>query len=438
MIPTSIDKSKIPHKPGVYIYKDISGRILYVGKAIDLYSRVASYFNSQDHDSKTTHLVSNIHTLETIIVESEIEALLLEANLIKKHLPPYNIKLTDDKDYLYVKITKETFPKVLTARKQDLADAKKYFGPFPSAGVVRTTLKRLRRVFPWCQNPPRISLSRNSLTRENEKREARNRPCFYYHLGLCPGPCAGKIDSSEYNKIINRFAQFLDGKSVQLIKDLTKEMEKAAKAQNFEQAQRLKKTLEGIGYILQSNKTASYLTNPNFLEDQTTKSLESLQQILKLDSLPERIECFDISNFQGAEATGSMVVLTNGEIDKSQYRRFKIKITGKPNDVGMHQEMLRRRLKHDEWQTPQLIIVDGGIAQVKADKAVLEEYNLEIPIFGLAKREEWLYHPSGQIIKLPKSAMSLRLLQRIRDEAHRFAITYHKKLRSQKFNQFKL
>lgn len=417
MTATPIDRSKIPHKPGVYIYRNQSGEIIYVGKAIDLFHRVASYFNARNHDPKTAHLVANIHSVETIVVESELEALILEANLIKKHLPQYNIKLTDDKDYLYIGVTKELYPKILTARKQDLGQFKKYFGPFPSARVVKTTLKRLRRTFPWCNNPPK----------EGTK---KFKPCFYYHLGQCAGPCAGKIDAKEYNQIISRFIKFMDGKSEQLVKELIKEMDQASGKQDFERAQSLKKTLEGIQYLLQSNKTSNYLENPNFLEDQRQKSLEQMQKDLHLPHLPERIECYDISNFQGDEATGSMVVLTQGEIDKSQYRKFKIKITGKPNDVAMHQEMLRRRLKHKEWPMPQLMIVDGGIAQVRADKAVLEEYGVVIPLYGLAKREEWLYLPSGTIVKLPKSSLSLRLLQRIRDEAHRFAVSYHRKLRS--------
>lgn len=437
MIPSFIEKSQIPHKPGIYIYKDEAGNILYVGKAIDLYHRVSSYFNGHATNSfKTEKLVGNIRSVETIIVESELEALVLEANLIKKYLPPYNIKLTDDKDYLYIKITKEEFPQVVTARKKQLGDAKKYFGPFPSARTVKDTLKKLRRIFPWCSNPPKYDVDTDTFYLK--------RPCFYVHLGLCPGPCIGRITPREYNKIINRLALFLDGKSSELIDDLQKEMEESSKALEFEKAAMIKKTLSGLTYLLQPNRAQVYLENPNFLEEENKLTLEQLQRDLHLPELPERIEGYDISNISGTLATGSMVVLTNGEIDKSQYRKFKIHISGKPNDFAMHEEMMRRRLNHlEEWGVPNLIIIDGGRGQVRAALKAITDFNrsrtrsgmteIEVPIFGLAKRMEWLYPPEGDVIKLPRRSLSLRALQKLRDESHRFAITYHRKLRSKAF-----
>ncbi len=413
MIPNFLDKSKLPHKPGVYIFKDDSRHILYVGKAIDLYHRVASYF-SKDLPLKTSVMVSKIVMVETIIVESELEALILEANLIKVHLPPFNVRLTDDKDYLYIKVTKENFPRVITARKTDLKDVLKYFGPFPSGTTVKATLKNLRRFFPWCQ----YGDSSKGV-----------RACFYYHLGLCPGSCVGKIDQNEYRKNINRLMTLLDGKKEKLLEELKKEMAKYAKEQQFEMAEKTKKIILGIEYLTQSNRIQSYLENPNFLEDEREISLRELQKDLNLPTLPERIEGYDISNISGKNATGSMVVLTHGEIDKSQYRKFKIMISGKPNDVAMHAEMMQRRLRHSEWAMPDLIIIDGGRGQVRAAKKMLDEKNLQIPVFGLAKRMEWLYTPKEQIVKLPKRSLALRLLQKLRDESHRFAITYHRKLR---------
>jgi excinuclease ABC subunit C len=412
MIPAFIQKSQVPHKPGVYIYKDKNSRVIYVGKAIDLYHRVASYF-SGSHLPKTAAMVSEIASVETIIVESELEALILEANLIKKFLPIYNVRLVDDKDYLYIKVTKEDFPRVLTARKHELKGSLKYFGPFPSSRTVKETLKRLRRVFPWCSGRP-----------------LSGRACFYYHIGLCPGACVGKISKEEYRKNIFRLLQLLDGKKESLMENLSKEMDKASKAQDFEEAGRIKRILTGISYLTQPNRTSNYLENPNFLEDQRMLALKALQEALKLPKLPERIEGYDISNIQGKEATGSMVVLTNGEIDKSQYRKFKIHITGKPNDVGMHKEMMRRRLKND-WPLPDLIIIDGGRGQVNGVHQELITNNQSLPIYGLAKRMEWLYVPnSDQIVKLPKKSTALQLLQKLRDESHRFAITYHRKLRN--------
>ena len=405
----------IKRKPGVYQFLDSIGNVLYVGKAIDLRHRVASYFN-KEVSGKTAILVSKIASTETIIVESELEALILEANLIKKHHPPFNVRLMDDKDYLYIGIAKQDYPRVTTIRKKDLKQTKKFFGPFPSARTVRDTLKLLRRVFPWCSNPP---------GRTNTKLRA----CFYYHIGLCPGACVGLVNKEDYNKIINRFRKFLEGKKQELVGEVTYEMSKYSEEQKFEQAAKLKKMLDGINYLTQTNRVQAYLENPNFLEEETKLALSQLQRDLNLEKLPERIEGYDISNTQGQEAVGSLVVLTNGEIDKSQYRKFKIKITGKPNDVGMHKEMLSRRIKHKEWKLPDLILIDGGRAQVRAALEILLKYSLKIPIYGLAKRMEWLYPPQGEIVKLSRKSLSLKLLQKLRDESHRFAIAYHRKLR---------
>lgn len=405
----------IPHKSGVYIFKDAAGNVLYVGKAIDLKSRVSQYFAKSVKEPKTQNLVSRVKTTEIIVVESELEALILEANLIKKYHPPFNIKLIDDKDYLYIIVTDEIFPKIITCRKKDLEFSKKYFGPFPSARTARVTIKQLRKIFPWCSKP------------------RGRKPCFYYHLGLCPGPCAGKISKKDYCKIINRFIKFMEGKKGELIKELTKEMNQYSKTQDFENALRIRKTLEGIAYLTQSNRTEMYLENPNFLQEENKNALLQLQKDLNLPKLPQRIEGYDISNIQGKQATGAMVVLTNGDIDKSQYRKFKIQLEGKPNDVGMHEEMMERRLKHPEWPFPDLIIIDGGVAQARAAFSQILNTKYNIPVYGLSKRLEWLYSPDGKVVKLQRSSLSLRLLQKIRDEAHRFAISYHKKLRSKAF-----
>lgn len=427
MIPSFIDKSKIPHKSGVYIFKDENKKVLYVGKAIDLYHRVASYFNGNVLP-KTRSLAEKIRDLETITVESELEALVLEANLIKKYHPPFNVRLVDDKDYLYIAVTGEEFPRITTARKKDLKRIKSWYGPFPSSKTVKETLKRLRRVFPWCSNPPG---------------RGGPRACFYYHIGLCPGACAGVIGARDYKKNIRRFESFLSGKKDKLLNGLVLEMGVFSKNMQFEEAQKIKKIILGINYLTQTNRVSNYLENPNFLEQENLRSLNELQKILNLPSLPERIEAYDISNIQGKEATGSMVVLTNGEIDKSQYRLFKIKISGRPNDVGMHREMIKRRLKHPEWPAPGFVLVDGGRGQAKAVKLEIRNFsprfageagNFEIPVYGLAKRFEWLYPPEGAVIKLPKRSPALRLLMKIRDESHRFAVTYHRKLRSKKFN----
>lgn len=415
MIPHFINKSRLPHKSGVYLFQNSWGKVLYVGKAIDLHHRVASYF-SKDLPLKTNALVEKIAGVDTITVESELEALILEANLIKKYLPPFNVRLTDDKDYLYIGVTYEDFPKVITLRKHDLKKVKKYWGPFPSAKTVRDTLKMLRRVFPWCS----ASQGRTLQGR---------RACFYYHLGLCPGACIGLISQQDYSKIIRRFTKFMEGKKEELTKELIREMTEMSKQQKFEEADKLKRMLDGMNYLTQTNRAPLYLENPNFLEEETKMALGELQNDLNLPNLPVRVEGYDISNISGKDATGSMVVLTNGEIDKSQYRKFKIRVAGRPNDVGMMKEMVRRRLAHPEWPNPDLILVDGGRGQAKAVKLETRNWKLDIPVFGLAKRMEWIYPPEGEIVKFPKRSLSLKLLQKIRDEAHRFAISYHRKLR---------
>lgn len=410
MIPAHIDKSQIPHKPGVYLYKDIKGEILYVGKAINLYHRIASYFSGGLHTAKTAALLQKIAQVDTIEVSSEIEALILEANLIKKYRPPFNTKLTDDKDFLYIKITNEEYPRILTARKNELVDAGEYFGPFPSSKIVRETLKKIRRLFPWCNNP------------------YSKKPCFYYHLHLCSGPCAGVIDQKGYKSIIKMFSKFMQGKKEEVLRDLTKEMEGASKSMEYERAAFIKKVIDGIEYLTGVNNIEAYLENPNFLEDQNKESLVQLQKDLNLKHPPQRIECYDISNLGGKKAVGSLVVLSDGEIDKKWYRKFKIINSGKPNDVGMIREVVSRRLKHKEWPLPDLILVDGGKGQVGGVLEELRKKSVFVPVFGIAKKMEWLYQYKGEVIKLSRSSLSLRLLQKIRDEAHRFAIAYHRRL----------
>jgi excinuclease ABC subunit C len=427
MLPKFIDKAKIPNLPGVYLYKNKEGKVIYCGKAINLSKRVSSYFNRYNNPRIAT-LVENIADIETIVVQSELEALILEANLIKSYKPQFNIKLMDDKEYLYIKISDEDFPKILTARKSQLMVSKDYFGPFPSSTVVKETLKKLRRVFKWCNNPPLL------VIKDKEKvLKLPAKPCFYYHLKLCSGACAGVVNRAEYRKQIGSFIKFLSGQGGSLVHELEKKMKDSAKEQNFEEANAYKKMIEGISYLRASTSVANYLANPNFIDDVRQSGLSELANALGLKVLPNRIECYDISNIGGHQAVGSMVVLQDGEIDKSAYRKFKIKQDGKPNDFAMHQEVMQRRLKHPEWGMPDLIIIDGGRGQVRASHEELVRAGLTIPIWGIAKRREWLYPPDGNEIRLRRDSLALRLIQKIRDESHRFAITYHRKLRSNKF-----
>lgn len=416
----------LPTDPGVYLFLDASNQVLYVGKAKHIKNRVTSYFTNRSHlGEKTRLLLAQATTIKTYVVESELESLLLEANYIKKYNPRYNIRLTDGKAYILIEITLgDIYPKVLLARREGHSKSV-YFGPFPSSQTVKTVLKTIRRIFPYQAVP-----------------NHPKRVCLYHHLGLCP--CPPVFDSQElqktYKKTIQHIVDFLSGNKRKVIKELEKERNSEAKDQNFERAQALQKKIDAIHYITSRvHKPFEYEQNPNLRSDIREKELTSLQKHLGNHGVQtaylHRIECYDNSNIQGHNAVSSMVVLTDGEIDKSQYRKFKVRTVaeGKPNDFATMQEVLQRRLKHDEWQLPDLIIVDGGKGQVSVAKEVLETLSVNIPLIGLAKREETIVTADLKEISLLKDSEALHLIMRIRDEAHRFAITYHRNLRKKAF-----
>lgn len=406
-----MDLKKLPTTAGVYLLKRRSA-ILYIGKALNVRDRVKTHLVARTTSPKTLQMRRQVDNVDFISVRSNFEALLLEINLIKKHLPPYNSSLKDDKDYLYLKITDEAFPRVLTVRKKDLEGSRFFLGPFPNATLVRSTIRSLRRLFPFC----------------NEKIK-QGKPCFYRHLGLCPGPCADQIDKRHYRQIIRRLTTFLGGKSAKVIQELQREMETLSKQKRFEEAAKVRDQLSGINYLAQENYSAEYMRRPDLAEDLLFRELEDLKTVLGLPSLPARIECYDISHTGGTYATGSMVVFQNGQADKSQYRRFRIRQVKGIDDYASHQEVLRRRFQHD-WHSPDLVVIDGGLGQLHAAQKVFGEINLTTPIVALAKREEEIYTTSGAKLRLKRTAPALQLVQRLRDEAHRFAITYHRKLRS--------
>lgn len=427
--------------------------MIYVGKAVNLAARVRSYWQKEaTFFPKIATMISQIAVTDYVEVESEFDALLLEVRLIQKFKPRYNTRLKDDKSYLYIKITQsEDFPKVLTARRptperSDGGQARRekipgniYFGPFPSARSVQNTLRFLRRLFPYCNCNFRVCQNRGS--------------CLWTEIGLDSGPCLGKISQREYHKLIRRLILLLSGKRGQLIETLTREMRILASRQEFEQAQLLKRQIEGIEYLTRSRvEPEVYLEQPDFLKEHRTEELNSLRALLNLKEIPNRIECFDISDIFGREATGSMVVLKGGGADKSSYRRFRVHppVGGKakPNDVAMIAEVISRRLNHQEWPPPNLLVVDGGKGQVSAAQKALVEHNLSLPVIGLAKRLEEIIVPLATVkqngkktafktLRLPASAPALQLLKRLRDEAHRFALTYHRKLRTWRLFQDK-
>ncbi|HEX7042634.1 MAG TPA: GIY-YIG nuclease family protein [Patescibacteria group bacterium] len=436
----------LPQKPGVYQFLNEHGEILYVGKAKNLKNRVSSYFSSPGSlIGKTAVLVSQVKKIKITIVESELESLLLEASLIKKYEPKYNIRLTDGKAYPLIRITiKSKFPAVITARRPE-DKLSIYFGPFPNSSAMRMVLKTIRKIFPY----------QSVVNHPNKK-------CLYNHLGLCPCPPTFKTiqEIKDYKRNLKHLIDFLDGQTKKVLKELEKEREGYAKLEMFEKAGKIQKQIESIYFVTQPfHSPFEYQTNPHLRSDLRQKELESLQKILAENGVqidfPERIECYDNSNFQGSNPTSSMVVLTNGEIDKSQYRKFKVKNVKGPNDFETMKEVLTRRLKHTEWTYPQLIIIDGGKGQVSAAIEAVEGFyssreqsesrsyvdtskhpqklpSLPIPVIGLAKREETIITSNMQEIHISKHSPALQLVMRIRDEAHRFAITFHRSLRSKK------
>ena len=544
--------NNLPTSPGVYLMKNDQGEIIYVGKAVNLRNRVRSYFRELKPDqAKTKALVKHIVDLEYILADNELEALVLECNLIKKYRPKYNINLKDDKTYPYLKITNEPYPQVIVTRKVD-KDGARYFGPYPSVNELRNSLELIRKIFPF------RSCKQRTFTND--------RPCLNAHIQMCLAPCVGRISQKDYNAMIDEVALFFDGKEDGLTKRLRKEMEEAAENLEFEKAARLRDQLQGLEQIITQQKAVlggdddrdviamarginqccvqiffirggkivgrenyflrgtdgtsrgdviasfvkQFYLNCQFiprnilvetemeeqdileqwlsdkresrvyikvpkrgqakdlmdlvgknalealtkqeLEEQhhqlrTTGVLEQLQQTLGLDSLPHRMECFDISNTQGTESVGSMVVFVDGKPKKDQYRRFKIKTVEGSDDYASMREVLTRRFRHglEEQasstgetkfaQFPDIIMMDGGRGQVNIALEVLAELGLTIPVCGMVKddrhRTRGLYYNNVELPMDTDSEVFL-LITRMQDEAHRFAITYHRSLRGKR------
>jgi len=548
----------LPSKPGCYLMKDQNGKVIYVGKAVNLRSRIRSYFQSGGDQSRKTHkLVQQIHDIDWIVVDSELEALILEMNLIKRHRPYFNVRLKDDKRYPYIKAHwYDPFPKITVTRKM-INDGSKYYGPYTSVWAVHQTLDLLRKIFPF-RTCDRVITGQDS------------RACLYYDIKLCTAPCIGKIDQAHYQQMINDLGKFLEGKTDPIIKRLQNEMQLLSKDLQYEQAALIRDQILAIERVVEKQKVISsrqmnsdvvalarnngeacvqiffirsgkligreyfilegtdeekdseviaqflkqFYANaafipsevllPNEVEESiiiqqwlnqgrggkkiqlkvprrgTSKqlvkmatenaietlralkeqweadthkqsaALAQLQKVIGLAQPPNRIECYDISNIQGTAAVGSMVVFEQGTPNKKLYRRFNIKSVHGPDDYASMEEVLVRRFRR--WQAsqeqqevgkkadlsfsvlPDLLIVDGGLGQLNRAIGVLNQFNLKdkVQAAALAKEEELLFIPgNAKPIALPKKSQGLYLLQRIRDEAHRFAITAHR-IRRQK------
>ena len=520
----------LPDAPGVYIMRDARGKIIYVGKARVLKNRVRQYFQSgKNHGAKVKAMVAKIADFETIITASEVEALILECNLIKKHRPRYNISLKDDKSYPYLKLTlAEDFPRIVLTRRV-VHDGSRYFGPYTSGLAVKETVALLRKIFPL----------RTCKT-------FAKRPCLEYHIKRCLAPCAKKISREDYMSFVKSAEKFLEGRTAQVERELSAQMNAAAEAMNFEQAAHLRDVLSAVRKVAEKQKivtdtgdadviglarldggtcaqiffvrdgkvtgresfllsgvtdesdaqavtefikqyysraqisaaeiflpvelppddvkilsewlgakliepkrgvkrslvemanqnTAKFLSEESARRElknaQTVGAVEELKKFLNLERLPRRMECFDISHIQGAETVASMVVFADGAPDKKSYRRFKIRSTeGKPDDFESMREVTARRYeKLSAEDLPDLIVIDGGQGQLSSALEIIRGAGHKVPVVGLAKQFELIFVEGSSIpVELPRDSQALKLMQRIRDEAHRFAITYHRKLR---------
>lgn len=420
----------IPELAGIYKFYSLNSELLYLGKARNLKKRVNNYFRRDISDIKTKKLISQIKYIDIVPVGSEYEALILEAKLIKENQPKYNVIWKDDKHYLYVKITRELFPRVLFARKVEKNGD--FFGPFPSATIVREILSYIRTVFPY-----------------HNQKELSKRACFYSHVGLC-NPCPAEILklpkekqavlTKQYRRNISNIRRLLEGKTEIVTANLKKEMTYFSRETRYEEAAAIRDRLSHFDYLIDHYTPADrYIENPKLLAEIRNSELSELNKILKpffptLGRL-EKIECFDISNISGKLAAGSMVTFVGGHPEKKLYRRFRIRFKKTPDDFAMISEVIRRRLSHKEWKYPDLFIVDGGKPQLSVFRKALSDFGLSAAVIGLAKEYEEIVvpHLSTYIkIKLPENSKALNLVKRLRDEAHRFAHKYHSLLRLKK------
>lgn len=405
----------LPESPGVYLMKNAEGTIIYVGKSVNLKSRVSQYFHNKDQPLKTKSMVNHIEDFDTIQVATEIEALILECNLIKKYRPKYNVSLKDDKMYPYIRVTNEKYPRLCITRRP-VDDGSRYFGPYTNVGAMQQSLKMLRKIFPLrtCKN-------------------FHKRPCLEYHIKRCIAPCTNEVDENVYADLVHSAIMFLEGQTKELELKLSTKMKEASSKLDFETAAKYRdlitdvRKLSEMQLILNSKLEFDDISETNYMED-----VYDLQSKLNLNNSPIRIECFDISHIQGVDTVASMVVFKNGEPDKKSYRKYKLRTTeGKPDDFQSMKEVTFRRYSKLKI-FPDLIVIDGGIGQLNSALEVIRQF-CNVPVIGLAKQFELIFIEGSSIpIELPMSTPAIKLLQRIRDEAHRFAITYHRLLRSKR------
>jgi excinuclease ABC subunit C len=503
-----------PLNPGCYIYRDEAGNVLYIGKAKVIRKRVKSYFlNYQRLDPKIQIMLEQVVDVDFIIADSEIEAIILETNLIKKYKPKYNTLMVDDKNYVWIRIDRQKGSKVpanqkgsktlttgvdfptLTIVRKRLDDGAHYFGPYPKTMPVKRTIDNLRKLFPFCTDGKKYDRS-NGLPIKISTDHAK--PCFHYHIGYCKGACANLEAKEDYNKRINYIKDFFSGYKGRIEGEIETQMLEAAKEHQFEKAAILRDRLNDIKYVTKHIRMDADLDAEEVMKQKQAEQSAALADLVgylnfaNMQLHPDfRIECYDISNIQGTNAVGAMTVLIDGKAEPRLYRKFRIRMKNEPNDFAMMQEILFRRFysyltshqkdqildleeadleidtkkyvrkatdKVDEsfTQVPDLIVIDGGKGQLSSAFKVMRSLNLDLPMIGLAKREEEVFVVDQQRIDpdlindagvslteltftkvhLPKNTEASYLLQRVRDEAHRFGITYHRKLRTKQAFEF--
>ena len=404
----------LPALPGVYFHKDAKGEIIYVGKAAVLKNRVRSYFQNTRKDVKTAALVEEIFTTDWIVVDTEMDALFLESEMIKRYMPKWNILLRDDKTVSYVKITMQEKVPYVSFTRTPLDDGATYIGPFYAKSAIEKSLRILRKIFPYYIKP------------YDGKRTLDS------DLGLAPGIEIDHTTPRKYKNNLKRLIRVLEGDREELLSDLEKEMKEAAEEENYELAAELRNEISGLKEL----RKKIVFSDKEFLDISSDHALTELQQILRLDKPPVRIEGYDISHQSGTNVVASMVVFTNGVADRSEYRKFKIR-SARNDDFASMREVITRRLRHTEWPYPDLVIIDGGEAQISAVADLLEEHNIRY--LGKEKSGDHthvlhthrlIYREDGEFrFVYATDEDYAKLITRIDDEAHRFAITYHNALK---------
>ena len=435
-IKTNMESAIVPHLPnlpGVYLMRNSAAQIIYVGKARDLKKRVSSYFASPARlTGKTQALISEVRHVDYVVSASEREALVLERRLIRRYNPTYNIMWKDDKSYPYVALTMgEDFPRIyLTRRKK--RDGTIYFGPYSSVNGVRNLLK-----WAWRKKLFPLRPCDYDLNDKNPLPYQKVRSCLYLHTAECPAPCRGKISARDYKSIVKQARWFFEGKQEKILRELERNMKRSSKNLQFEQAAAMRDHINTLRHMSEPVTFRKMTEGDLAGKIRETRALEDLTKALKLSKPPARIECFDISHIQGVETVASMVRFYLGQPDKSQYRKFIIRDVRGVDDFKAMSEVVGRRysrLKKEGKPFPDLILIDGGKGQLASALAALKKIDVKgVSAAALAKKEEEIFLPqSSEPIRLPADSPALLLLRRIRDEAHRFAIIFHRFRRKKK------